>query len=53
MCIDYNHLIGTLLEFISNSWNDIKASEYSNNTIFRTYCCGKGKAYRLEIINII
>lgn len=41
MCIDYNHLIGTLLEFISNSWNDIKASEYSNNTIFRTYCCGE------------
>lgn len=50
MCIDYNHLIGTLLEFISNSWNDIKASEYSNNTIFRTYCCGEMETISCYII---
>lgn len=40
MCIDYNHLIGTLLEFISNSWESVKVVKGSN-TVWRNYCCGE------------
>jgi hypothetical protein len=40
MRIDYNHLIGTLLEFISNSWESVKVVKGSN-TVWRNYCCGE------------
>lgn len=41
MGIGYNSLIGALLTFLNDSWDNLNVVKRVENTVFRTFCCGE------------